>query len=59
MDQYYFDPRDQVYATWHDSQAKEWLVEHGVVRSDAQIQREKLQKLLAYAPCPYMRVILC
>ena len=25
---------------------KDWLVEHGIVKSDAQLQREKLQKLM-------------
>jgi hypothetical protein len=25
---------------------KEWLVEHNIIKSDAQLQREKLQKLM-------------
>lgn len=39
--------QDTAYSTWTDSQMKDWLVSHGVIKSDAQLQREKLQKLVA------------
>ncbi len=34
------------YSTWTDSQMKQWLIEHNIIKSDAQLQREKLQKLI-------------
>jgi len=46
MAQYYYDVNDSVWSTWSDSDVKAWLVSHGVVKSDAQIQRDKLVKLL-------------
>ncbi|KAF8192653.1 hypothetical protein K438DRAFT_1674869 [Mycena galopus ATCC 62051] len=46
MAQYYYDVNDSVWSTWSDSDIKAWLVSHGVVKSDAQIQRDKLVKLL-------------
>ena len=39
--------QDSVYSGWSDSQMKDWLIEHGLIKSDAQLQREKLQKLVA------------
>ena len=38
--------QDTVHTPWTDADMKEWLVEHGIIKSDAQIQREKLQKLM-------------
>ncbi|KAJ7701557.1 hypothetical protein B0H17DRAFT_1045804 [Mycena rosella] len=46
MAQYYYDVNDSVWSTWSDSDIKAWLVEHGVVKSEAQLQREKLVKLI-------------
>ncbi|KAJ6554568.1 hypothetical protein B0H19DRAFT_1071938 [Mycena capillaripes] len=46
MAQYYYDVNDSVWSTWSDSDLKAWLVEHNVIKSDAQIQREKLVKLI-------------
>ncbi|KAJ7146117.1 hypothetical protein C8R44DRAFT_590354, partial [Mycena epipterygia] len=46
MAQYYYDVNDSVWSTWSDSDIKAWLVAHGVVKSEAQVQREKLVKLI-------------
>ncbi|KAJ7430369.1 hypothetical protein FB451DRAFT_1114072 [Mycena latifolia] len=46
MAQYYYDVNDSVWSTWSDSEIKAWLVSHGIVKSEAQIQREKLVKLI-------------
>ncbi|KAJ7607405.1 hypothetical protein FB45DRAFT_430572 [Roridomyces roridus] len=46
MAHYYYDVNDSVWSTWSDSDLKAWLVSHNVIKSDAQIQREKLVKLI-------------
>ncbi|KAF7307825.1 hypothetical protein MKEN_01142700 [Mycena kentingensis (nom. inval.)] len=46
MNQYYYDVNDGVWSTWSDSDIKAWLVKNGVVKSDAQIKRDKLVKLI-------------
>ncbi|KAF7373562.1 hypothetical protein MSAN_00566600 [Mycena sanguinolenta] len=46
MSQYYYDTTSSVWSTWSDSDLKAWLVAHNIVKSDAQIQRDKLVKLL-------------
>lgn len=46
MSQYYYDINDNVYSTWSDSQLKQWLVKHNIAKSDADIKREKLVKLV-------------
>jgi uncharacterized protein YjdB len=46
MAQYYYDVNDSVWSTWSDSDIKAWLVAHNIVKSDAQVQREKLVKLI-------------
>jgi hypothetical protein len=46
MIKYYYDINDRVYSTWNDADLKGWLVNHGIVKSEAQIEREKLLKLM-------------
>ncbi|KAG6884899.1 hypothetical protein C0993_007356 [Termitomyces sp. T159_Od127] len=46
MQKFYYDTNESVYSTWSDSQLKEWLVANGVVKSNAQLKREKMQKLI-------------
>ncbi|KAJ7796624.1 hypothetical protein B0H13DRAFT_2169567 [Mycena leptocephala] len=46
MTQYYYDVNDSVWSTWSESDLKAWLVAHNVIKSDAQIQRDKLVKLI-------------
>ncbi|KAJ7222326.1 hypothetical protein GGX14DRAFT_428441 [Mycena pura] len=47
MAKYYYDVNDSVWSTWSDSDIKAWLVAHGVIKSDAQVQRDKLVKLIS------------
>ncbi len=47
MDRYYYDTKANVWYTWTDSQTKAWLIEQGVIKSDTQLQREKMQELVA------------
>jgi hypothetical protein len=49
MNQYYYDINDTVFSTWSDSQLKDWLVQHNIIKSDAQIKRDKMLKLVQYA----------
>ncbi|KZV62955.1 hypothetical protein PENSPDRAFT_758355 [Peniophora sp. CONT] len=44
---YYYDVTQKVWNTWSDSEMKTWLVEHNIVKSDATVAREKLEKLIA------------
>lgn len=46
MKNYYYDSTTHVWDSWTDSELKAWLVEHNIIKSDAQIKREKLQKLV-------------
>lgn len=46
MKVYYYSTSDAVYDAWSDSDLKKWLVDHGVVKSDAQITREKMLKMI-------------
>lgn len=46
MKKYYYNTSDSVYSTWTDSQLKQWLVEHGVMKSDAQASRDKMLQLV-------------
>jgi Putative nuclear envelope organisation protein len=48
MSQYYYDVNDSVYSTWSDSQLKQWLVQQSIIKSDAQIKRDKMMKLVQY-----------
>jgi hypothetical protein len=47
MNKYYYGTSDKVWSTWSDSDLKAWLVERNIIKSDAQIQREKLLKLVS------------
>lgn len=47
MNDYYYGAQDQAYSSWDESQAKAWLIEHGIIKSDAQLKKEKLQRLVA------------
>lgn len=45
------DSKDYVYSTWSDNQLRDYLVEKGAIKSDAQHTRDELLKLMntAYA----------
>jgi len=46
MKKYYYGPSDMVWSSWSDSQLKQWLVDHGVIKSDAQASRDKMIKMI-------------
>jgi hypothetical protein len=46
MKTYYYSTKDAVYDSWSDSELKKWLVDHGVIKSDAQVSREKMLKMI-------------
>jgi hypothetical protein len=50
MKQYYYDVNDTVYSTWSDSTLKNWLVEENIIKSDAQLKRDKMLRLVQYVP---------
>jgi len=47
MKKYYYDSSDKVYNTWSDSELKSWLVDHNVIKPEAQVKRDKLVKLVS------------
>ncbi|KAF9517416.1 hypothetical protein BS47DRAFT_1359684 [Hydnum rufescens UP504] len=47
MSRYYYDVSESIYSSWDESHLKEWLVEHNVIKSNAQLTREKLLKLVS------------
>ena len=46
MSSYYYDVGDTAWKAWSDSELKTWLVDHDVIKGDAQIKREKLMALV-------------
>lgn len=53
MKQYYYDSNSYVWDTWTDSDLKAWLVDRNIVKSDAQVKREKMVKLVQYVSVAY------
>jgi hypothetical protein len=47
MNKYYYGTSDKVWSSWSDSDLKAWLVERNIIKSNAQIQREKMMKLVS------------
>lgn len=47
MQDYYYTAQDSAYSSWTESESKAWLVDHNIIKSDAQLKKEKLQKLVA------------
>jgi hypothetical protein len=48
MRAYYYGPQEAIYSNWSESQLRQWLIDHNVIKSDAQLKKEKMQKLVAY-----------
>lgn len=48
MTKYYYDSSDKVYNAWSDSELKSWLVDHNVIKPEAQVKRDKLIRLVSY-----------
>lgn len=47
MKKYYYDSSDKVYNAWSDTELKSWLVDHNVIKPEAQIKRDKLIRLVS------------
>jgi hypothetical protein len=47
MNKYHYSVKDAVWSTWSESQLKNWLVEHGYVKSDAQLTRDKMIRMVS------------
>jgi hypothetical protein len=47
MKKYYYESSEKVYNTWSDSDIKSWLVDHNVVKPEAQVSRDKLIKIMS------------
>ena len=45
--------KDTFWSAWSDNSLRQWLVDHGYIRSDAQVKRDELIKLAneKYACC--------
>jgi len=48
MQKYYYTISDAVYDKWSDSDLKKWLIDHGIIKSDAQITRDKMLQLIRF-----------
>jgi hypothetical protein len=46
MEKYYYDSNDYVWSHWTDSDLRQYLIDHKVIKSDAQLKREKMEKLV-------------
>jgi hypothetical protein len=41
----YVSVKDTFWSAWSDISIREWLVDHGYIRSDAQVKRDEMVKL--------------
>jgi len=58
MKKYYYESSDKVYNPWSDSELKSWLVDHNVIKPEAQIKRDKLIKLMScVSPPVHIRMV--
>jgi hypothetical protein len=48
MKKYYYGTQDRVWSTWSDSELRNWLIDQGVIKSDAQVTRDKMLKLIEW-----------
>lgn len=44
---YYYDVNDTVWDTWSDAALREWLLDHEIIHTNAQVSREKMLQLVA------------
>jgi len=38
--------RDTIWSSWSDSEIRSWLIDNGYLKSDAQVKRDELVKLI-------------
>jgi Putative nuclear envelope organisation protein len=48
MKDYYYETNQSVWSTWSDSDMRQWLISNNVIKSDAQVTREKMVKMVEY-----------
>jgi hypothetical protein len=48
MKHYYYGLSDTVWSSWSDSELKSWLVKNGYLKSDQQVNREKMIKMVEW-----------
>jgi hypothetical protein len=41
----YVSVKDTFWSAWSDNNIRQWLVDHGYIRSDAEVKRDELIKL--------------
>jgi hypothetical protein len=41
----YLSAKDTFLSTWSDNQLRQWLIDNGYIRSNAQVKRDELVKL--------------
>ena len=41
----YVSAKDTFWSAWSDNNIRQWLVDHGYMRSDAQVKRDEMIKL--------------
>jgi len=46
MKNYFYDANTYVWDTWSDNQLRSWLVDHDIIKSEAEVRRDKMQKLV-------------
>ena len=46
MEKYYYDTNGYVWSQWTDSDLRQYLIDHKIIKSDAQLKREKMEKLV-------------
>ncbi|KAI6118142.1 hypothetical protein F5141DRAFT_1096416 [Pisolithus sp. B1] len=51
MKRYYYSTTDKIWNAWSESELKAWLVNHGLLKSDAQKQRDELIKMVECVTC--------
>jgi hypothetical protein len=42
----YVRSKNTLFSGWYDSELRDWLVQHGVVKSNAELKREEMVKLI-------------
>jgi hypothetical protein len=46
MEKYYYDSKESVWSHWTDSELHQYLTDHKIIKSDTQLKREKMERLV-------------
>ena len=52
MKHYYYGVSDSVWSSWSDSELKGWLIKNGYMKSNQQVNREKMIKMVECVSSP-------